>query len=169
MQYYHEVDGNVIDVARAAAADNQIVYLPHVCNDQGVMGAGVALALKKAFPLIDTEYRAWCSRLSDLALGRVSYAPVEGGRLIVANMIAQSGFHAGPRPPIRYGALVTCMRTIADDVTEAWRHSDRSSPVSIIAPRFGAGLAGGDWSIIKQLIHETWLDFDIDVTIVNFK
>jgi hypothetical protein len=37
----------------------------------------------------------------------------------------------------------------------------------IIAPMFGSGLAGGDWGIIKQLIHEHWLDENIDVTITT--
>jgi hypothetical protein len=161
MMNFHQLNGDVIDVARKAAASGKTVFLPHVCNNAGVMGAGVAAALKAAFPGVDTEYSGRCAATDGNCLGGVDYVWVEKN-LCICNMIAQDGFRGGIRPPIRYGALTFCMYDVADEFL--MRKADVKG---IIAPMFGSGLAGGDWGIIKQLIHEHWLDENIDVTITT--
>jgi O-acetyl-ADP-ribose deacetylase (regulator of RNase III) len=138
--------------------EDTFVIVPHVCNNRGVMGAGVAAALKFAFPNVDHTYVKLCESKKGDVLGHTDYAWVEDS-LCISNMIAQDGFRGGMRPPIRYGALAFCMYDVADLA------KSQSRKTRIIAPKFGAGLAGGDWAVIRQLIHELWLDQGIDVTI----
>ena len=42
------VYGNVCEPQRTNS--DEVAIIPHCCNDKGVMGAGVALALKKKWP-----------------------------------------------------------------------------------------------------------------------
>ena len=35
----------------------------------------------------------------------------------------------------------------------------------VVGPKFGAGIAGGDWNIIEQLIIKNLINDDIPVTI----
>jgi len=157
MSLYNEVVGDVIQVAREMVKSNRCVVIPHVCNNHGVMGAGVAAALAKEWPVILPAYRTLCDEGS--CLGFATSIRVESG-IMVYNMIAQDGFGSDVRPPIRYAALATCMTKLAV--------GSKQYPMHIVAPRFGSGLAGGDWHVIWQLIREVWLDAGIRVTVVTY-
>ncbi len=61
------VEGDVTNPQRTT--ENEIVVIVHCCNNHGVMGLGVALALKKKWPEVEEKYLN-----SSLLLGHVSYA-----------------------------------------------------------------------------------------------
>ena len=106
------------------------------------------------------HYRAWSKgHCDDFKLGEVQFVTVEYD-IVVANMIGQSGigWSAG-RPPIRYGALAGCMERAAIYA--------KKNGMSIHAPRFGAVLAGGNWTDIEWLINKIILPYDVDVTIYD--
>jgi hypothetical protein len=72
--------------------------------------------------------------------------------LIFANMIAQNGTISQNNPrPLNYEALVKCMV----DVRNYIQSSDKDK-VQIHCPKFGSGLAGGNWSFIKDIIDDVW-------------
>lgn len=159
-----EVHGDVIVTARKIAAlGDREVLLPHVCNNVGVMGAGVAAALAKAFPGVDREYARYCSEHDDV-LGETITEHVEP-HIFVMNMICQAGFNNGGEPPLRYGALVHCMESV---LRLSLTHDDMGVKTVIVAPRFGAGLAGGDWGVIRSLIVEIWVAKGRTVIISNY-
>jgi len=60
-------------------------------------------------------------------------------------------------PQLDYNALTLCLRKI----------NHKFSGHKIGLPKIGAGLAGGDWDIIKTIIERELKD--MDVTIVYFK
>lgn len=128
--------------------------LAHVCNNAGGWGAGVVLAISKKWPKPETAYRKWAKRChqrgESLPLGQVQFVRVSDNQW-VANMIAQT---LQPCPskdniPLQYGALRSCLQQISVFAD--------SHDLSIVGPRFGAGLAGGDWNKIELLIRETVL------------
>ena len=49
------VKGDVCDLQRND--DNEIAVIPHCCNTLGVMGAGVALALRNKWPIVYDVYK----------------------------------------------------------------------------------------------------------------
>lgn len=159
-----EVKGDVIVTARkiAALGDREIL-LPHVCNNAGVMGAGVAASLANAFPGVDREYARFCHEHDD-ALGRTITEHVEP-HIFVMNMICQDGFGCASGPPLRYGALVHCMENV---LKLALTHDEMGVKTVIVAPRFGAGLAGGSWDVIRSLIIEIWVGNGCAVVISNY-
>jgi hypothetical protein len=76
--------------------------------------------------------------------------------LSAVNMIAQTGYgkgnlqlHRGAEPdatpPIRYDALEACL----SKVSQAAAHFG----AEVFAPKIGSGLAGGNWTVIEEMIN----------------
>jgi len=152
----------------AAIKDNpHRIVIPHVCNDIGAWGSGFVVPLGKHFPKAQTKYLEWSKNDwkttgIPFKLGETQYVRIHD-KITVMNMVGQEGCgcDATGRPPIRYSALVRCMQKVAA-IAEAL-------DAEIHAPAFGAGLAGGNWSFIEELIHECWCDWDIPVTIYSLE
>jgi O-acetyl-ADP-ribose deacetylase (regulator of RNase III) len=119
--------------------------IAHICNDKGGWGAGFVLALSKKWAKPERVYRS-CP-VPNLILGDVQYIRVADD-IMVSNMIAQHGYRYDDngKPPIRYSALTDTLRKINKVAVE--------HKATIHMPRIGAGLAGGDWNVIEQLILE---------------
>lgn len=138
------------------AAEGHFDVIVHGCNCQCQMGKGIALSIKRRFP---EAYRA------DLAtakgerdkLGGYSQARVSenGHSFVVVNAYTQ--FHwRGEGVRADYDAIGRAMRAIAREFQGA----------RIGYPLIGAGLAGGDWSVIAQIIDEALAG--MDHTLVEF-
>jgi hypothetical protein len=74
-------------------------------------------------------------------------------------MIAQHDVRpsADGTPPVRYDELRKCLRDVNlyCQLHNATMH----------APRFGAGLSGGSWTVIEQIIKD---EITVDVTIYDY-
>jgi O-acetyl-ADP-ribose deacetylase (regulator of RNase III) len=126
----------------------------HVCNDACGWGAGFVLALSLRWPEPEEVYRSHYPRLGQVQMVRVS------DRIAVANMIAQHGYRRSSGGiPLDYDALESCLEAVA---SAAIRNS-----CSIHMPRIGAGLAGGDWFVIADIIQRTMCDQGLRVTVYD--
>lgn len=135
--------------------DNAVI--PHICNDMGMWGAGFTRALSNKWYRSELAYRNWATTQNKFELGGCQFVKVDD-TIVVANMIAQHKIYkSGNRPPIRYGALATAMGKVLD---YAGKHN-----LDVHCPKFGAGLAGGAWKAIEQLILEIWVDNGLSVTV----
>lgn len=112
----------------------------HVCNDAGGWGAGVSGAIGKKWP----QARQFYKSQTEYTLGKNLVVIV--GDVIVVNMIAQRGYAKKDRPvALDYEALQTCL----DDVVDI----AHLLGVSLIhMPKIGAGLSGGDWGQIEEML-----------------
>lgn len=131
----------------------------HISNDLGKWGAGFVLALSRKWSLPESVYRAE----KKYVLGNVQLVQVESD-VYVVNMIAQHDVNATfvsfgngvtTVPPIRYDALMECLKAVNDIAIQL--------NGSIHMPRIGCGLAGGNWSIVEKIINEALSDVDITV------
>jgi len=146
------------------------VILVHVCNDIGAFGAGIAKTIDTEFPEVGEAYRDWKQKPGNLPfqLGEVQLVQTYANEfpdtflsdLYVANMIAQKGirqsgkdFDVHAEPPIRYEAVEKCLNTVAVIA--------KSIGACVVGPRFGAGLAGGEWSKIEAIINKTMGDIPV--------
>ena len=146
--------GNLIDLA----LQGHFGVIAHGCNCFHVMGAGIAKAVKETFP------EAWAADKATKKgdrnkLGSLSSATIhlpeksaESAKSVtVANLYTQLRW--GPASPAagetqesRYDAIrkaLTGLRKLA-----------AGRPTGL--PRIGAGLAGGDWKIISEIIGEVF-------------
>lgn len=142
---------------------NTPVIIAHCVNNIGHWGRGFSGVLSKKWKNVETEYRLWHSNGvhpedGRFGLGRVLFSVAYDCGPTVASMVAQAGTIDNPRgwlPPIRYGALTCAMTRVAKYA--------RDSKMSICCPRFGCGLAGGQWAVVENMIKELWSDIDVTV------
>lgn len=154
--------------------EDEIAIIPHCCNNLGVMGAGVALALRKKWGVVFNAYTDMKKKVfgpDKYMLGGISSVPVVFvpnttiPKIVVVNMIGQDGTVSADNPkPVKYWALQKCMEKTRELVL---RNNSKGKPV-IHCPKFGSDLAGGDWNFILEIIREQWLDYGIDVVVYEF-
>ena len=68
--------------------DNEIAVIPHCCNNQGLYGAGVALALKKKWPVAYEVYKKFQKEsFGGLQLGEICSAKVNKNTIVVVKIV----------------------------------------------------------------------------------
>lgn len=134
------IKGNVFD---AFLYPNSCVV--HGCNAQGVMGSGVARVVRNDFPAAYYEYVRKYEEVG-LAVGEIIPVSVLPGRYII-NAITQEFYGGPPTRYVDYDAVRTAFKS-----TRAF--AKQWNIESISYPMIGAGLGGGDWSIISAIIDE---------------
>lgn len=121
----------------------------HGCNAQGVMGSGVAKAIKERYPEAYKAYLA-TKKYDGMRLGSVSYWREYG--FYVFNAITQQFY--GRNKHVTYVSY--------DAVAEVFNMLNmfcKENDITAIAmPKIGAGLANGDWNIIEKIIEEECTD-----------
>jgi hypothetical protein len=180
-----EVIGDVTNPQ--VSSENEVAIIPHCCNDRGVMGAGVALALKRKWPPVESYYHHALRELKNNGeelLGTLSSYLISDNvvgpnqenprvQAIVFNMIGQHNTRDSYNPkPVKYWALAQAMMSIKTyclNIKETWDwYPDWDATPVIHTPKFGSDLAGGDWNIILELIKEIWIENGIDVVVYEF-
>lgn len=164
-----ETTGDLIAMARAG----RFTVIAHGCNCFCRMGAGLARSIKQAFPeaaaadaataVGDRSKLGTCSvavvRIDDLgpstAALREGIVDMMETNLTIVNAYTQYGYSC-QTISVDYGAVRRCMRWIAETYPDA----------DIGLPLIGAGLARGDWGVIREIIEEELRD--CRVTIVRF-
>lgn len=147
------------DATRPVGEGEKIII--HVCNDSGAWGAGFVLALSRRWATPEEEYRKWANKCKPyrLPLGEVQFVRVEW-EILVANIIGQRGVgYQDGKPPIRYRAIQDGLETVAERALQ--------SKASVHGPRLGAGLAGGSWEFIEELLEQELIAKGIPVTIYD--
>ena len=159
------IHGDLIELAKEGKFD----VIAHGCNCMSTMGAGIAPQMAKAFGCdrFDMERRG----RNINKLGNIDYSTLVLGEdamlntgknqyLTVVNAYTQYNYgrnHSdGVSNPFDYEAFTMCMRKM--NTVFKGKH--------IGLPKIGAGLAGGDWEKIEQIINcELYL---CTVTIVTY-
>ena len=130
----------------------------HQVNCKGVMGAGLALQIKKKYPKVFSDYCLLCSHASPSSslLGSVLFVPVRTDQSI-GNLFAQDGFASygiGLYCLTQYDKLRECMKII----------NERYKGKTVALPhKLGCGLAGGNWDIVLEIIKEELKDCNVEI------
>lgn len=135
------------------ADDGTFDVIIHGCNCFNTMGAGIALQIKNKYP---SAYEADKNTIKGDKDKLGNYTSAKVGDLTIVNAYTQY------RPGLNdltenYSAIHNVMKKIAVDFQGK----------RIGLPFIGAGLAGGDWNIIKDIISAN-LDGMIEYTIVEY-
>ncbi len=124
----------------------------HQVNIKGVMGAGVALQIRSAWPAVYDDYDL-AYRRQELRLGEVLHTNViaKDFKLQVASLCAQSDY--GCVEGVRYTSYKAFRECLEKLVT--WHASCLQGKLPVYFPyEIGCGIAGGEWVIIEPLIEE---------------
>jgi O-acetyl-ADP-ribose deacetylase (regulator of RNase III) len=147
------VEGDLLSLAEAGKFE----VIIHGCNCFCDMAAGIAAGIKRRFPEAFEADRQ--TTPGDRAkLGTFTNAQVRRGDhcFTVVNAYTQYDFR-GRGVKVDYEAVRSCMRKI----------KEAFPGTRIGLPKIGAGMAGGDWDRISQIIDEELAKED--VTLVEFK
>lgn len=122
----------------------------HQTNCTGVMGAGIAKAIRAAYP---EAYHALIERFEQGAaeLGEVDFVPtIRNGFLrCVVNCYGEQNYRPRGVVHTNYEALQACFEKIKAEFVG--KKYTIGFPYNI-----GCGLAGGDWNIVSKLIEEAF-------------
>lgn len=134
-------------------ANEQIIA--HQVNCKGVMGSGVAKAIRVAYPEAYDEYKKLCdsSDNSTDLLSCVQYVAIPRVKKIIANLFAQNEYGKDKRYT-DYESLELCFRALA-----------RKSRMPIAMPYgIGCGRGGGDWdNIVYPMIQDIFSRNDVSL------
>lgn len=135
-----ELNGDLISLG----VDGHFDVIIHGCNCQCIMGAGIAKSIKSRIP---EAYKADLKTVKGDSgkLGNYSSATVMYGdhQLTVVNAYTQLNWR-GKGVKVDYSAIRSAFKKVATEFNGK----------KIGYPLLGAGLAGGDWALISEIIAE---------------
>jgi O-acetyl-ADP-ribose deacetylase (regulator of RNase III) len=140
----HYKKGNVLEASE--------MIIAHGCNCSGGFGSGVAGQIAQKWPEVRAAYmnqhnsHGW-------ELGFVQYVDV--GSQIIANCGTQLKYLPRGICHADYPAIAKTMQQVKKYAVH--------NGFSIAIPKIGAGLAGGDWTIIEGILTGIFDDYDITV------
>lgn len=121
--------------------------LVNTVNTKGIMGRGIALQFKKAFPDNFRAYEAACKK-----------GDVELGRMFVFKLSNQQGHWSGPRFIINFptkghwkaNSRIEDIEAGLDSLVQVIKQHEIRS---IAIPPLGCGLGGLDWGVVRPMIE----------------
>ena len=147
----YTIQGNLLE------SDCSVII--HQANCFATMGAGIAKQIRDLYPTVyyvDKNYKVPVGSKS--RLGHTSHDYVDGphGRLLVINLYGQYSYGRGTQTD--YAAFKKGLHSILRRMEELGRGYKIGLPYGI-----GCGLAGGDWSIVSEIIEEASEKFGRDI------
>ncbi|MEZ8011547.1 macro domain-containing protein [Vibrio sp. 10N.261.45.A4] len=138
------IDGDLLELALNGRFD----VIVHGCNCFGVMDGGIAKTIKSLFP---EAYAVDCNtKIADKGkLGSYSLVKIVRGEVsfFLVNAYTQYDYR-GTQVHVSYDAIQKAFEQIGRDF----------KGLRIAYPKIGAGLGGGNWEIIKDIIDSSLVE-----------
>ena len=135
-----------IEYIKGDLLQTEVRGIIHGCNSKGVMGSGVAKAIRDKYPQAYRDYNDVYDGYG-LDLGAIVVSVQDDGKVIY-NAITQKDYgRQADRVYVSYWAIAEAFRKI-----NSWGIKE------IAMPKIGAGLANGDWNVISAIIENTLID-----------
>ena len=139
------MDASMIKEAQGNLLAADVDALVNTVNTVGVMGKGLALQFKRAYPQMFTAYAAAC-KTGDVTTGRMHVWP--------------TGLLDGPRyiinfPTKKHWRAASHLSYIEDGLVDLRRVIDDLELTSIAVPPLGAGNGGLDWNDVRPLVEQS--------------
>lgn len=135
----------MIRVINGDLLESDSTFICHQVNCQGVMGSGVAKAIRDKYPEVYNEYKSFCNQHKGDLLGRVQYVTTATGRVVV-NIFAQENFGYDGKCYTDYEALRHCLEALRDK-------ADTSEEIAF-PYLMGCHRGGGDWNTVYSMMEE---------------
>jgi O-acetyl-ADP-ribose deacetylase (regulator of RNase III) len=142
-----------IEYRKGNMFDTDIRVLAHGCNAHGVMGSGVARIVRDDYP---GAYNAYVAAIKDAAYALTdtmgTIIPVETKGKVIINAITQHDYGRDGKRYVSYDAVSDAMREL-NTYCAIWEEVTQ-----VAMPLIGAGLGGGDWTVIEAIIESELTD-----------
>jgi O-acetyl-ADP-ribose deacetylase (regulator of RNase III) len=135
-------------------------YIVHGCNAQGSMGSGVAKVLMDRYPEVRERY---LDLYEYHRLGRVPFLGTvhkvrTSGRHIIWNAITQEFYGDDGKRYVSYAAVEEALTALNEALRFDAEAVGRVQGVAM--PLLGAGLAGGHWPTIAEIVQRVSTHFE---------
>jgi O-acetyl-ADP-ribose deacetylase (regulator of RNase III) len=146
----------MIRYAHGDLLDAEVDALVNTVNCVGVMGKGIALQFRQAWPENYEEYRRACER-EDVRPGRMFV--YDTGRLVKPRYIINFPTKKHWKGKSRIEDIASGLDALVDEIRARRIHS-------VALPPLGCGNGGLDWDVVRDLIENKLSDLgDVDVVI----
>lgn len=147
----------MISESRGNLLEADVDALVNTVNTVGVMGKGIALQFKRAYPAMFTDYER-ASKAGDVRLGHMHVWPTGAmtGPRYVINFPTKAHWRAGSQ-----------LRDIEAGLRDLVRVVDELGITSLAVPPLGCGNGGLDWLAVEPRIRQAF-DTVPDVDVVVF-
>ena len=135
-----------IEYVKGDLLQTEVNHIIHGCNSRGVMGSGVAKAMREKYP---DAYKDYIFKYNNygLELGAIIVS-VQPDKKVIHNAITQQDYgRDSSRVYVSYWAIA-----------EVFRKINSQGIKEIALPKIGAGLANGDWNVISAIIENTLIN-----------
>ena len=122
----------------------------HGCNEEGKMGKGVALSIRKKYESV-YYYYLMLKATEGLCIGNVQYVRVDHNLRIVNAIIQRAYGHGRHERYVDYEAVYACFLKI-------FNRAKIEKVFTISIPKIGAGLGGGDFGKVLDKIKNAAVD-----------
>jgi O-acetyl-ADP-ribose deacetylase (regulator of RNase III) len=142
----HYFTGNILESSAEA--------LVNTVNTQGIMGKGIALQFKKAYPSNFKSYLE-ASKKGELKVGKVFVtrdSNIASGEKIIINFPTKKDW----RKPSEYAF-------IEEGLDDLVRVIEQNKVKSLAIPPLGSGNGGLEWQRVKRMIDEKLSHLDVDI------
>lgn len=129
-----------LEVGTGSLLTAEVDALVNTVNVEGVMGKGLALQFKRAFPAVFAAYAQACKR-GEVVVGRMHVVELPGSPRFVINFPTKKQWRQPSKLEYVESGLVDLVATIR-----------RLGIQSIAIPPLGCGLGGLDWAIVRPQI-----------------
>lgn len=148
--------------------NSDVDVVGHQTNCIGVMGAGIAFAIKRKYPNVFTQYKKLCTEHHNgkELLGKCQIVSESGNIIdvnslnrkdnekIIANLFGQYSIGSGIETQYEH------LRTALEELKEVGKKHN----LWIGLPyKLGCGLAGGDWNVVRKMIEEVFVDYPVTI------
>lgn len=155
--------GDILDWA------DKVDVIGHQVNCFGIMGGGLALQIAKEWPKVESDYRKYVERISrdvlvnegELRRNLLGVCQIVAtDKCSIANLFGQYDVGLGRRTD--YDALFKSLKALKKQMIDCGKRK-LALPVNL-----GCGLAGGDWSIVQEIIEKIFKDIQIELLLVSY-
>ncbi len=147
----HHIEGNLLGWTHWNAIFSS-------CNAQGVMGSGLAKAIRDAYPAVYTDYRA-----SGFKLGSISTTII--GDKTIFSAITQDRYGYDGSRYVNYEALYSTLEEARDRLLTVGVLSNR--PSLGIPHLLSSDRAGGSWKVVSAMVEDLFGEVPLDLYIVK--
>lgn len=143
-----EIKGNILNT--------NCKVIAHGVNCQNVMGSGVAKVLFTKWPRVKGFYHDYFDEFDsgidgENFLGKVDDIAITRNGPIIVNCFTQQYYGYNKKLYLSYEAVSSCMKKLL-------KVCEYNQVKEVAMPKIGCGLAGGDWSRVKEIIEDTFPD-----------
>ena len=158
MPITNTIEGDLVKLAQ----EGRYNAIAHGCNCFCTMGSGIAPQIAKAFPnALEVDLETTKGSLNKLGKFTVGYYEELPKVLRILNLYTQYDFKKNSKGyNLSYDALTKCFSKLNEIYGV-------SSHFKLGIPQIGAGLAGGHWEAIENIINLTTPDLDIELVMYN--